>query len=60
MENFIFCAVLEELEITKFCMSHGHCLNLNHFEFKYINLGNQFHFKKYNQKRNHVEYYDGK
>ena len=28
--------------------------------FKYINLGNQLHYKKYNQKLHHVEYYDGK
>ena len=28
--------------------------------FFYINLGNQLHYKKYNQKLHHVEYYDGK
>ena len=28
--------------------------------FKYINFGNQPHYKKYNQKLHHVEYYDGK
>ena len=28
--------------------------------FKYVNLGNQFNYKKYNQKLHHVEYYDGK
>ena len=28
--------------------------------FKYINLGNQLHYKKYNQKLQHVEYFDGK
>ena len=27
---------------------------------KYINLGNQFHCKKYNQKIHYVEYYNGK
>ena len=26
--------------------------------FKYNNMDNQFHFKKHNQKRHHVEYYD--
>ena len=30
------------------------------FPFKYINLGNQLHYKKYNQKFHHVQYYDGK
>ena len=28
--------------------------------FKYINLGNKFCCKKYNQQLYHVEYYDGK
>ena len=28
--------------------------------FKYINLGNQRYYKKYNQKRHDVEHYDGK
>ena len=28
--------------------------------FEYIDLGSQFHYKKYKQKLNHVEYYDGK
>ena len=29
-------------------------------QFKYINLGNQLHYKKYNQKLHPDEYYDGK
>ena len=28
--------------------------------FKYINLGNQLHYKKYYLKLHHVEYYDEK
>ena len=28
--------------------------------FRYIHLGNQLHYKKYNQKFSHVEYYYGK
>ena len=27
-------------------------------KLKYINLSNQFNYKKYNQKLNHFEYYD--
>ena len=34
-------------------------LKLEEIKFKYINLGNQLHYKKYNQKLHHVEYYDG-
>ena len=28
--------------------------------FRYINLGKQIHYKKYNQKLHHIEYYDEK
>ena len=28
--------------------------------FEYIDLGNQLHYKRYNQKLHHIEYYDGK
>ena len=33
------------------------CLNKGKFIFKYIHLGNQFHYKKCNQKLHHFEYY---
>ena len=47
------------MSLVKICLIYKEIMIIEK-SFKYINLGNQLHYKKYKQKLHRVEYYDGK
>ena len=48
-----------EMSLVKSCLIYKEMMIIEK-SFKYINLGNQLHYKRNNQKLHHVECYDEK